>query len=59
MIKRRITLSRQVMVILRMTYTPVFSNPRVDVGGAYFSMGTPSRNDCISAYCMNFFVHVA
>ena len=33
---------------------PVFSKSRVDVGGADFSMGTPSRNDCISAYCVYF-----
>lgn len=57
----RIRISKQVLRIrvIRIAYAPVFSIPRADVGGADFLMGTPSRNDCISAYCIHFFAYVA
>ena len=45
--------------VMRIAYAPVFGIPRVNVGAADFSMETPFRIDCISAYCIHFFAYVA
>ena len=60
-VRMRMRMSKQVLRIgvMRIAYAPVFGILRVDVGGADFSIETPFRNDCISAYCIHFFVYVA
>ena len=54
----RMRMSKQVMVILRIVYAPVFGIPRADVGGAGFWIGTPFRSDCILACCRRFPAYV-